>query len=72
MEATINGVAAWTGPESLTYPVSVHPKNLNNLRPNRTQWLTELAHTEWTVNEIAEGLPWTRLLNSLLEYRPTN
>ena len=65
MEATINGIAAWTGPESLTYPVSVHPKNLNDLRPNRKQWLLELVHTEWTHDEIAEGLPWSRLLNSL-------
>ena len=72
MEATINGVAAWTGPESLTYPVSVHPKNLNDLRPNRKQWLLELTHTEWAINEIADGLPWSRLLNSLQEYHLTN
>lgn len=72
MEATINGVASWTGPESLTYPVSVHPKDLDNLRPNREQWLIELAHTEWTVEEIAKGIPWSRLLSNLQEYRPSN
>ena len=72
MEATIRGVPSWTGPESLTYPVSVHPANLKNARPNRKQWLIELAHTEWTVDEISEGLPWTRLLNSLQAYRPSN
>lgn len=72
MESTISGVPAWTGPESLTYPVSIHPKNLKNFRPNRKQWLIELAHTEWTVNEIEEGLPWSRLLSNLQEYRPSN
>jgi len=72
MEATINGVAAWTGPESLTYPVSVHPKDLDNLRPNREQWLVELAHTEWTVEEISECIPWSRLWSSLQEYRLSN
>lgn len=72
MEATINGVPAWTGPDSLTYPVSVHPKNLDKARPNREQWLLELAHTEWTVEEIREGLPWTRLWSSLLECHLSN
>jgi hypothetical protein len=72
MEATINGVPAWTGPESLTYPVSVHPKDLDKEYPDREQWLIELAHTEWTVEEIESGIPWARLLNSLSTYHQSN
>ena len=72
MEATINGIPAWTGPDSLTYPVSVHPKDLNNSRPNREEWLVKLCHTEWTIEEISKGIPWTRLTNSLLKYHPSN
>ena len=73
MEAVINGVPAWTGPDSLTYPVSTHPQNLNNTPlPNREEWFIKLCHTEWTIEEISKGLPWTRLLNNLLEYRPSN
>ena len=72
MEATINGIPAWTGPDSLTYPVSVHPSNLKDKLPDREEWLVKLCHTEWTVDEIAKGIPWLRLLNSLLKYRPSN
>jgi hypothetical protein len=72
MEATINGVPAWTGPDSLTYPVSVHPQNLNKPLPDREEWLVKLCHTEWTIEEISKGIPWTRLKSSLQEYRPSN
>ena len=73
MEAVINGVPAWTGPDSLTYPVSTHPQNLGKLPlPNREEWFVKLCHTEWTIEEISKGIPWTRLTNSLLEYRPSN
>ena len=27
------------------------------LRPDRTQWLNDIAHTEWTLEEIAGGEP---------------
>jgi hypothetical protein len=30
----------------------------NPLRPDRQQWAWDLAHTEWTVDEIALGQPW--------------
>ena len=46
MEAVINGVPAWTGPDSLTYPVSTHPQNLGKLPlPNREEWFVKLCHT---------------------------
>ena len=30
----------------------------NPLRPDRQQWAWDLAHTEWRVEEIAQGCPW--------------
>ena len=63
-QAILNGVPAFVGSSSLASPVA----NLdlaqieNPLRPDRTQWLEQLAHTEWTIPEIESGLPLQRLL----------
>lgn len=63
-QAIINGVPAFVGSSSLAAPVA----NLdwtqieNPVRPDRTGWLEQLAHTEWTIQEIATGYPMRRLL----------
>ena len=63
-QAILNGVPAFVGTTSLAAPVA----NLdlaqieNPLRPDRTQWIEQLAHTEWTIPEIESGLPLQRLL----------
>ena len=65
-QAIINGVPAFVGSTSLAAPVG----NLdlaqieNPQRPDRTQWIEQLAHTEWTILEIESGLPLQRLLKS--------
>jgi hypothetical protein len=65
-QAILNGVPAFVGPSSLAAPVG----NLdlaqieNPLRPDRTQWIEQLAHTEWTISEIESGSPLQRLLKS--------
>ena len=62
--SVLNGVPAFVGGSSLAAPVA----NLdwsqieNPLTPDRSQWIVELSHTEWTVSEIAEGHPLQRLL----------
>lgn len=64
VESIINGVPAFVGPTSLAVPVA----NLDfsqietPRRPDRQQWLNDLAYTEWTVEEIALGLPLDRLI----------
>lgn len=67
IHSTINGVPAFVGPDSLAYPVANH--NLadieNPIRPDRTQWLNDYAWTEYTVNEIAQGLPLENLTSQL-------
>jgi len=65
VQAIINGVPAFVGASSLAAPVA----NLDfsqiesPLRPDRESWLNQIAHTEWTVDEIASGYPLKRLLN---------
>jgi hypothetical protein len=63
-QALIAGVPAFVGPDSLASPIANW--NLTQIenppRPNRSVWLEQLAHTEWTVEEIKSGLPFTRLV----------
>ena len=66
-QSVIAGVPAFVGADSLAAPVA----NLNLLdiekpwMPDRTAWLEDIAHTEWTTQEIASGLPIQRLLPRL-------
>jgi hypothetical protein len=66
-QSIIAGVPAFVGTDSLAAPVA----NLNLLdvekpwMPDRTAWLEDIAHTEWTTQEIASGLPVQRLLSRL-------
>lgn len=63
IEATLQGINIYTGESSLCYDVSIkNIKNINNLpNPDRTTWLNEIAHTEWFVEEIEQGIPYKRL-----------
>ena len=67
IHSVIEGVPAYTSPSSLAWDVSI--KSLMNLDnpplPDRTQWLNDYAHTEWTVEEISQGIPLKRLINYL-------
>lgn len=66
-QSIISGVPAFVGTNSLAAPVA----NLDLLdiekpwMPDRTAWLENIAHTEWTVAEIASGYPLQRLLSGL-------
>ena len=67
IHSVINGVPAFVGPSSLAYPVANH--YLQHIEypttPDRTQWLNDYAWTEYTVDEIAEGMPLKRLTSKL-------
>ena len=64
IHAVVNGVPAFVSETSLARPVA----NLSlseiedPIRPDRTSWLNNLAHTEWTLEEIASGVPLSQLL----------
>ena len=69
IHSIINGVPAFVGTSSLAYDVGndidfmqdiEHP-----LMPNRQQWLNDYAWTEYTVEEIANGLPLAQLESKL-------
>ena len=63
VHSVLAGVPAIVGPSSLAYPVAGHNLELIEYTqtPNRAQWINNLAWTEYTVEEIAAGLPLQRL-----------
>jgi len=66
-QAVINGIPVFVGPDSLAWDVGNPTLNLinNPMMPDRTQWLNDLAYTEWTLEEIEQGLPLKRLTSYL-------
>ena len=66
-QAVIGGVPVFVGPESLAWDVGNHDLTTINdpIKPDRTQWLNDLAYTEWTVEEIQNGKPLSRIYNKL-------
>jgi hypothetical protein len=66
-QSIIEGVPAFVGPNSLAYDVAnTDFKNIENpLMPDRQQWLNDYAWTEFTLEEIATGIP-LELLTGLL------
>jgi len=67
IHSVINGVPAYTSTSSLAWDVSI--KSLTNLNNppllDRQQWLNDYAWTEFTVEEISQGLPLKRLTSKL-------
>ena len=70
IHSCINGIPAFVSPSSLAYNVANDIDFLHNieqpLTPDRTQWLNDYAHTEWTVEEISQRLPLKHLTSKLI------
>ena len=68
IHSILEGVPAFTGPSSLAFDVA--DQNLRNIEsplyPDRTQWLNDYAWTEFTVEEISQGMPLKRLTSKLI------
>jgi hypothetical protein len=63
VQAAINGVPVLCDSSSLAGNLSISWENLDNpTLPDREEWFLKLCHTEWTVKEIAQGIPLARLL----------
>jgi hypothetical protein len=66
VDAVLRGIPAFVDESSLA--ASVGNLDLSQiekpLRPDRQQWLNDLAYTEWTTSEIAQGLPFELLHNA--------
>ena len=65
IHSVLNGVPAFVGTSSLAYDVGNDIDFMRDIEnpcmPDRTQWLNDYAHTEYTVEEIALGIPLKHL-----------
>jgi len=68
IHSIIDGVPSFVGPSSLAYPVANTDLSQieNPLMPDRTEWLNNYAYTEYTLDEIAQGIPLKRLTSKLI------
>jgi hypothetical protein len=66
VQAAINGCPVICNSSSLAYPVSDRIENIENVKLfDREDWFIKLCHTEWTVEEITQGIPLLRLMSYL-------
>jgi hypothetical protein len=62
IQAAMAGTRPIVDSSSLAYPVSIKLEDINQpYTVNREQWLVEICHTEYTVDEIAQG-QWAKRL----------
>jgi hypothetical protein len=70
IHSIIQGVPAFVSTHSLAYDVSNDIDFLHDieqpLTPDRTQWLNDYAHTEYTIEEISQGIPLKHLTSHLI------
>ena len=70
VHSVINGVPAFVSPHSLAYDVGNDIDFFHDiedpLMPDRTQWLNNYAHTEYTIEEISQGIPLKHLTDKLI------
>ena len=63
IQSAIAGTPVICDQSSLAYPVSIPMEKIEDAYlPDRKDWFIKLCHTEWTVEEIAAGIPISRLL----------
>lgn len=69
IHSVIKGVPSFVSTHSLAYDAANDIDFLYSIEtpliPDRTQWLNDYAHTEWTVTEIAQGFPLKMLTDWL-------
>ena len=69
IHSVLAGVPAFVGTSSLAYDVGNDIDFFHDieapLQPDRRLWMNDYAYTEWTLDEIAQGLPLKRLTSEL-------
>ena len=64
VQAAMNGVPVLCDQSSLAADVSIKWSELDQpYVPDRAEWFVKLCHTEWTVEEIRQGIPVIRLFS---------
>ena len=62
VQAAIQGIPVICDITSLAGEISEKMENIENpILPDRYNWFLQLCHTEWTVEEIRQGIPLARL-----------
>jgi hypothetical protein len=68
VQAAIQGVPIICDSSSLAGELSSNLENIETpILPDRTEWFLKLCHTEWTVDEISQGIPLQRLMPKIIE-----
>ena len=67
MHAAMCGVPVWADGSSLAYPVANKSVDriVNPETPNRDEWLLQIAHCEYLLDEIQLGIPYEHLTRLL-------
>jgi hypothetical protein len=69
MEAVVGGIPVFVSESSLCHDVG--NANISDIEhpamPARQNWANKLSYTEWTTQEIRDGLPWARIRKRLEE-----
>lgn len=70
IQAAVSGTRPITHQTSLAHPVSIDIANIEQpYTVDRSQWLIEIAHTEYLLEEIEQGL-WLKRLRNNLPWHP--
>lgn len=66
-QAALQGVPVFVGPDSLASPVGSQDlcQIESPLYPDRSAWLIDICHTEWTLPEISQGIMIDQLLTRI-------
>lgn len=66
IQAPIRGIPIICDRSSLAFPVSSRLRDIESPKiPNREEWFIKICHTEWTIDEISQGIPQKYLINQL-------
>jgi hypothetical protein len=70
IHSILSGVPAFVSTHSLAYPVANDIDFIHDVEqpmmPDRQQWLNDYAHTEYTIEEISQGIPLKHLTSQLI------
>lgn len=66
VQSAIEGTPIITGPTSLARELSEKYENIEHVvLPDRREWFEKILHTEWLVEELAQGVPQKILFNKI-------
>jgi hypothetical protein len=66
VQAAIEGAPIICDESSLAASISEKWENLENpVLPDRQEWFVQLCHTEWLLEELAQGIPQARLIATI-------